>query len=151
MPNALQHIEAMGHTIKSKTLACAILGYFVLENMGCLLVATKVTSEPMFFGGHLVNTVAESSWIKIPLSYPFPPNKTELKNFDTLSSFQVDGLHYYCETFDLTRPFPSPRPPSEYIKKKHSFVTLRVCIQFFLKVTHKSFVGTTGWQNLLQT
>lgn len=112
---ALSYLESAGHTIKAKTTACAILGYFAIENMGCLLIATKVIPEKMFFGDHIVNAVAESSWIKIPLSYPYPQNKAELKNFETLSSFQVDGLHYYCETFDLTRPFPSSRPSPEYI------------------------------------
>lgn len=111
--NALVYLEESGHSVKTKTTACAILGYFALENMGCLLIATKVAAEKMFFGDHIVNAVIESSWIKIPLTYPYPQNKAELKNFETLSSFQVDGLHYYCETLDLTRPFPSSRPPSE--------------------------------------
>lgn len=114
LEEALSHIEVtLELTIKTKTTACALLGYVVLENMGCLLVATKVTTDGEFFWGHNVYTVSESSWIKIPLTYPAPQNTNEITNFETLSEFQLDGLHYYCETYDMTRPFPSFRDPWE--------------------------------------
>lgn len=112
--DAISHIEVtMDLSIKTKTIVRALLGYVVLENIGCLLVATKVTTDGEFFLGHNVYTVSESSWIKIPLAYPAPQNTNEINNFETLSEFQLDGLHYYCETYDMTRPFPSFRDPWE--------------------------------------
>lgn len=112
--DALDHIEVtLELAIKTKTAARALLGYVVLENMGCLLVATKVTTDGEFFWGHNVYTVSESTWIRIPLTYPAPQNVNEIANFETLSEFQLDGLHYYCETYDMTRPFPSFRDPWE--------------------------------------
>lgn len=100
--------------IKSKIQACALLGYLILENTGCLLVATRATSDGLFMEKHYVYTVAESHWIRIPLTNPLPPNKNELKNFETLSEFNVDGLHFYCETCDMTRSFPSTRDKWDY-------------------------------------
>lgn len=112
--DALDHIEVtLELRVKAKTAARALLGYVVLENMGCLLVATKVTTDGEFFWGHNVYTVSESTWIRIPLTYPAPQNVNEIANFETLSEFQLDGLHYYCETYDMTRPFPSFRDPWE--------------------------------------
>lgn len=41
-------------------------------------------------------------------------NKAEQKNLELLYEFPFEGLHYYCETFDLTHPFPSPFPVHKY-------------------------------------
>ena len=106
--DAVDYIEMnLRCEIKTKTRACALLGYLILENVGCLLVATRATSDDLFMDQHYVYTVAETRWIRIPLINLSPPNKVELKNFETLSEFIVDGLHFYCETYDMTRSFPS--------------------------------------------
>ena len=31
---------------------------------------------------------------------------------DMLPTFVLNGVHYYCETADVSRPFPSAHPPS---------------------------------------
>ena len=32
---------------------------------------------------------------------------------DMLPTFVLNSAHYYCETADVSRPFPSPCPPSQ--------------------------------------
>jgi hypothetical protein len=59
------------------------------------------------FGGHVVYTVEEKNWIKIPLWNYHTISKAEQKNIDLLIDFPIEGLHFYCETMDLTRVFPS--------------------------------------------
>lgn len=96
---------------KSITYARAILGYAALGNFGLLLVATKLTSSILNLpGGGCVYTVTESQWIKISLQNPQPQGKGELKNVQELTELDVDGKHYFCETRDITRPFPSHMP-----------------------------------------
>ncbi|XP_010278654.1 PREDICTED: probable phosphoinositide phosphatase SAC9 [Nelumbo nucifera] len=96
---------------KSKIYARAILGYSSLGSFGLLLVATKLTASiPNFPGGGCVYTVTESQWIKIPLQNPQPQGKGELKNIQELAELEIDGKHYFCETRDITRPFPSRMP-----------------------------------------
>ncbi|EOY04628.1 SacI domain-containing protein / WW domain-containing protein isoform 1 [Theobroma cacao] len=96
---------------KSKIHARAILGYAALGSYGLLLVATKLAASiPYLPGGGCVFTVTESQWIKIPLQNPQPQGKGELKNVQELVELDIDGKHYFCETRDVTRPFPSRMP-----------------------------------------
>ncbi|PON83295.1 SAC domain containing protein [Trema orientale] len=93
---------------KTTTYARAILGYAALGSIGLLLVATKLTATiPNLPGGGVVYTVTESQWIKISLQNPQPQGKGELKNVQELTDLDIDGKHYFCETRDLTRSFPS--------------------------------------------
>ncbi|KAB2067419.1 hypothetical protein ES319_A09G225100v1 [Gossypium barbadense] len=93
---------------RSKIHARAILGYAALGSYGLLLVAVKlVASIPYLPGGGCVFTVAESQWIKIPLHNPQPQDKGEIKNVQELTELDIDGKHYFCETRDISRPFPS--------------------------------------------
>ncbi|XP_042477726.1 probable phosphoinositide phosphatase SAC9 [Macadamia integrifolia] len=96
---------------KSTTNARAILGYAALGSFGFLLVATKLTATIRNIpGGGCVYTVTESQWIKILLQNSQPQGKGELKNVQELSELDIDGKHYFCETRDITRPFPSCMP-----------------------------------------
>lgn len=93
---------------KSTIYARAILGYAALGSFGLLLVATKLTTSiPNLPGGGCVYTVAESQWIKISLQNPQPQGKGEVKNVQELTDLDIDGKHYFCETRDITRSFPS--------------------------------------------
>ncbi|MCL7028352.1 hypothetical protein MKW94_003528 [Papaver nudicaule] len=105
---------------KSVTYARAILGYSALGSFGLLLVATKLTASiPNLPGGGCVNTVSESQWIKIQLLNPQPQGKGEVKNIQELTDLDIDGKHYFCETKDITRPFPSRmsllKPDEEFV------------------------------------
>uniref|UniRef100_A0A5B7B4H6 Putative phosphoinositide phosphatase SAC9 n=1 Tax=Davidia involucrata TaxID=16924 RepID=A0A5B7B4H6_DAVIN len=96
---------------RSTIYARAILGYAALGSFGLLLVATKLTpSIPNMPGGGCVYTVTESEWIKISLHNPQPQGKGEVKNVQELTELDIDGKHYFCETRDITRPFPSRMP-----------------------------------------
>ncbi|KAM7280849.1 hypothetical protein ACFE04_007983 [Oxalis oulophora] len=96
---------------KSTTYARALLGYVALGSYGLLLVATKLNASiPNLPGGGCVYIVAESQWIKIPLQYPQPLGKGEVKNAQELTDLEIDGKHYFCDTRDITRPFPSRMP-----------------------------------------
>lgn len=63
---------------------------------------------------HKVYTIQETQWIRIPLGYPIEQGKSELKNAETMTDFPLNGLHFYCETLDLTRRFPSVHSPTDY-------------------------------------
>ncbi|XP_024545394.1 probable phosphoinositide phosphatase SAC9 isoform X1 [Selaginella moellendorffii] len=94
--------------IKNKVYARAILGYAVYGCVGLLVLATKVRASIKDMpGGDTVYTVMESQWVKIPLRNPQPQSKAELKNASDLLDIAIDGMHFYCETRDVTRPFPS--------------------------------------------
>ncbi|KAM3750124.1 hypothetical protein ACB098_04G013800 [Castanea mollissima] len=96
---------------KSVVYARAILGYAALGNFGLLLVATKLTASiPNLPGGGCVYTVTESQWIKISLQNPQQQGKGEVRNVQELTELDIDGKYYFCETRDITRPFPSRMP-----------------------------------------
>lgn len=104
--DALEHITTtLGLEITYRCVARALLGYAVLGPFGCLLVATQVARDSVLPGGHLVCTVAETAWVKIPLRRVLAEDAAELRNVDALMRYQVNGLHFYCETCDLTRGF----------------------------------------------
>lgn len=102
---------------KSTTYAKALLGYAVFGSSALLLVATQLSaSVPNLPGGGCIYTVAESQWIKIQLQNPQPQGTGEQKNIRELADLDIDGKHFFCETRDVTRPFPSPmtlREPDE--------------------------------------
>ncbi|KGN54995.1 probable phosphoinositide phosphatase SAC9 isoform X1 [Cucumis sativus] len=96
---------------KSSVQARAILGYVALGGTGLLFVATKLSaSVPNFPGGGCIFTVLESQCIKISLQNPQVQGKGELKNVQELVELDIDGKHYFCESRDITRPFPSRMP-----------------------------------------
>lgn len=96
---------------KSTTYARAILGYAALGNIGLMLVATKLAaSVPNLPGGGCIYTVLETQWIKIPLQNPQAIGKGEAKNILELTELDVDGKYYFCDSRDVTRPFPSSMP-----------------------------------------
>ncbi|KAM0066946.1 putative WW domain, SAC domain, WW domain superfamily protein [Helianthus debilis subsp. tardiflorus] len=93
---------------KSIIYAKAILGYAVLGSSGLLLVATNLTpSIPNLPGDGCVYTVSESELVKVSLQNPQPQGKGEIKNIQELAELDIDGKYFFCETRDITRPFPS--------------------------------------------
>ncbi|KAL0914723.1 hypothetical protein M5K25_015096 [Dendrobium thyrsiflorum] len=105
---------------KNITHARALLGYAALGSFGLLLVATRlIRTIPLLPGGGCVYTVTESKWIKIQLQNPQSQGKGEHKNIQELAELDIDGKHYFCETRDITRPFPSAmtsqNPDDEFV------------------------------------
>ncbi|KAG9135943.1 hypothetical protein Leryth_025787 [Lithospermum erythrorhizon] len=96
---------------KNVVYAKAILGYAALGGFGLLLVATKLSASiPILPGGGCVYTVTESQWIRVSLQFPRSQGKGEIKNIQELTELDIDGKHFFCETRDITRPFPSHMP-----------------------------------------
>jgi hypothetical protein len=79
-----------------------------------LAIATKVSLDLVLPPNHKVFCVQESKWLRINLAYPVHQTKTELKNVDVLQEYPINGLHYYSETYDLTRPYPSTNAVDDY-------------------------------------
>lgn len=105
---------------KNTTYARAILGYSALGSFGLLLVATKLTPSIQYLpGGGCVYTVSESQWIKVSLQNPQPQGKGEVKNVQDFTDLDIDGKHYFCDSRDITRPFPShmslQNPDDEFV------------------------------------
>ena len=49
-------------------------------------------------------------WVlQIRTLYP----EQDLKRGEMLNEFAVAGYHYFCDSFDITRPYPSRLPPTE--------------------------------------
>ncbi|TVU20942.1 hypothetical protein EJB05_30548 [Eragrostis curvula] len=105
---------------KSTTYAKAVLGYAALGSYALILVATQLSaSVPNLPGGGCIYTVAESQWIKVQLQNPQGQGNGELKNIRELADLDIDGKYYFCETRDITRPFPSrmtiQEPDEEFV------------------------------------
>lgn len=145
--DAIQYITTTGTVIKSFP-ARAIIGYAALGGVGLLLIATRLKqSVPALPCGDTVFTVTESQCIRIPLRNPQYQSKSESKNANDLAEIQLDNLHYFCETRDITRPFPSKysigTPDREFVWNEwlsfpfktvglpnHCVTLLQVCLQF---------------------
>ncbi len=118
--DALQFLKISRGNVKSSVYSKAILGYAALGSVGLLLLATRLKcSIPELPCGDCVYTVVESLWLRIPLRNPQFHAKGEAKNAVDFTDIQIDGMHYFCETLDITRPFPSDfavdNPDKEFV------------------------------------
>ena len=61
------------------------------------------------------HTHTRSQWLTLPrTTYPRWPPESFHSDFTVLTSVPIDGLHYFSNHIDLTRPFPSPHSPFSY-------------------------------------
>ncbi|KAG2375030.1 hypothetical protein C9374_010034 [Naegleria lovaniensis] len=114
---ALKFLAKDKKNIKSVTKCHAIIGYTVIGMCGYLFICTKVSLDLLLPPSHQVFTVRETETITIPLQYPHRITRAEVKNCELMAEFQLKGLHFYCETYDLTRPFPSTHSPQDYTEE----------------------------------
>ena len=60
-----------------------------------------------------------------------PLSQKELDRLALLPEYTLDNAHYYCETADVSRPFPSARPVSqpswEFVWNRWLTAALRQC------------------------
>lgn len=117
--DAGRYINSRHLLVKSTIRGKAVLGYAALGGVGLLLIATKTKATvPELPGGDCVYTVVESQWVKIPLRNPVQ-SKVEAKNALELTDVAIDGLHFFCESRDVTRHFPSneavEKPDKEFV------------------------------------
>ncbi len=96
-----------------------LLGFTATDTLAGLLLATKVATKATLPGGHAINLVTDARWELLPLDSSssatnHPTIAAEEQEFwKSMQQHTVGGVHYYCETADLTRPFPSSFPPTE--------------------------------------
>ena len=74
-----------------------------------VLVATKTATKIRLPGGHAVQLVTEAQWVTA--SSKWVPEESDF--WKMMKQEDIAGSHYYCETLDLTRPFPSGKPPED--------------------------------------
>lgn len=113
--------QALKFLLQEKSMRCqskqrfpALLGMTRTNGKAHLLIAQRVRHDVHLFGGHMINTLVHTSWIEIPLSFPFPEVKEATKNEKLLHEFPLDGMHFYCDTYDITRPFPSSHAVTDH-------------------------------------
>ncbi|KAL9658605.1 hypothetical protein ABK040_006142 [Willaertia magna] len=134
--DALKYISKGKKNIKSVTRCNAIIGYQVIGPFAYLIIVTKVSLDLILPPNHKVYTIKETETIKITLGYPSKITKAEIKNCDLMSEFQLKNLHFYCETYDLTRPFPSTHSQQDYTEE---FVWNEHLTESFKKIRMRSW------------
>ena len=83
----------------------ALLGYARYGAAGrALLVVRSAPRVAGLPGGHAVRRVETAEWVRLPARAA--ADTTPDDDWPPASRFRVDDLHYYCDTADVTRPFP---------------------------------------------
>ncbi|KAJ6249655.1 hypothetical protein M0813_17078 [Anaeramoeba flamelloides] len=111
---AINYLTEIGHKVKNKMRVCGIIGYCNIGRTGYLLVISKVRPSVLLHGGNLINTITSCKWIRISLKGYSSPDQIQLKRLKLLREFPIEELHYYCETMDITRPYPSTSHVEDY-------------------------------------
>ena len=112
--DAMEYLGGMSDGVKTSENGTAVLGFVVVAGWVCVLVSKRTRVSATLPGGHRVNVVTSSSWMRIPLKGfdRTKVSKDEMKNLNTFTDYAIEGVHFYCETLDVSCPFPG-RPGSE--------------------------------------
>ena len=87
----------------------AILGFVATETIAGVYVAVQTIPKVTLPGGHIVQLVAEAQWMSVNLEKSVHPSvlAAEQDFWKLLQQNNVAETHFYCETADISRPFPS--------------------------------------------
>ncbi|KAK9842777.1 hypothetical protein WJX74_002313 [Apatococcus lobatus] len=92
----------------------ALIGYAPIGSAAQFLLVKKAKPVATLPGGHVVHMVTESQWLRFSLQDQIQTATSmtheEAENMAQLSRYSLNNSHFYCETADLTRPFPSSHP-----------------------------------------
>ncbi|PSC67092.1 putative phosphoinositide phosphatase SAC9 isoform X1, partial [Micractinium conductrix] len=114
---ALDHLQGRGYEVVER--GYALLGYAVAGPAAGVLLATRVRDKALLPGGHTVYAVTDSQWTSVPLQNEaadaaavaalagLPPPRRSAEFWRALQQFTLNNAHYYCETADISRPFPA--------------------------------------------
>ena len=103
--SACAGLRARGYATE-KTRGARALGYATFGDVSALLIAKTTRVGATLPTGDVVHVVKESEWIRIPLRNACVRlSREERVNLQTLCEFSIDGTHFYCESFDVSRPF----------------------------------------------
>jgi len=105
---ALEYLSGMSDSIKTSESGCTVLGYVVLAGWVLVLICRSTRVSMQLPGGHEVHTVTDTRWFRMPLSGfdRTRVSKEEMKNLNTVTEYAIEGVHFYCETLDISCPFP---------------------------------------------
>lgn len=97
---------------------CSLLGFIATESMAGVYVAVQTLSKVILPGGHTVQMVTEAQWVMCQLDksmtcYDDRVVLAEQEFWRLIQQNNVAGTHYFCETVDISRPFPSGKPVCE--------------------------------------
>eukprot|EP00887_Chlorella_sp_A99_P003928 scaffold11.g3928.t1 len=121
---ALDALKSVGYDVVER--GHALLGYAAVGATAGLLLATRVREKGVLPGGHALHLVTDSQWVLVPLANDAasevyaaalagaapPPARQDQDFWRAVQQFTLNNAHYYCETADISRPFPSPEDPS---------------------------------------
>ncbi|KAJ6247804.1 phosphoinositide phosphatase sac9-related [Anaeramoeba flamelloides] len=114
---ALDFILQQNRTIEEKIRAESLIGCTIFGSTFFLIVVTSTNDSPNLFGGHCIKTIEKVRWIKLDLSFKYPLDKETKKNIERFEETPIERLHFYSETLDLTRKFPSSSKVEDYRKE----------------------------------
>lgn len=91
----------------------ALLGFVIAETLSGVLIAVHTVPKVTLPGGHIVHMVAEAQWVLTPLQRTARPTVviSEQEFWRLIQQNIVSGCHFFCETADISRPFPSKNEP----------------------------------------
>lgn len=125
---ALEYLKSRCGPVEVLGTGKHVLGYVVIGSTALLLLAEKVRVSASLPGNHEIKAVSVSKWHKISLNgsqAPDAPSDTpssassplskeeQARGVEKITTFHIDGAHYFCETLDVSRPFPSTRPVNQ--------------------------------------
>jgi hypothetical protein len=119
--SAVESLYRQGY--KEVARGCGLLGFIATESLAGVFVALQTLPKMTLPGGHSVQLVVEAQWIMCQLdksaSYDEGVSFAEQEFWRLLQQNNVSGTHYFCETVDLSRPFPSEKdawdPDQEFV------------------------------------
>ncbi|GMH39713.1 hypothetical protein BSKO_07611 [Bryopsis sp. KO-2023] len=114
---ALSYLKLQG-SVKHLGKGKSALGYVVVGNTGLLLLAENASVSALLPGGHQIRTVTNTAWYRIPcqadIGEKYGLTREELdEKAKKITDFPINGAHWYCETVDVSRPFPSEKPVTD--------------------------------------
>ena len=84
----------------------ALCGYVQFGSMSALLLVTRSEATVTLPTGDEIMTVREAQWVRLPIRDPsLRLSRHEERIACNLLEMNLDSGHFYCETYDVTRPF----------------------------------------------
>eukprot|EP00892_Ulva_mutabilis_P001530 jgi/Ulvmu1/11378/UM075_0040.1 len=113
MEDARKFLQSHGR-VNVKATGKVVLGCVVVACNLWILLATDLNNRPavQLPGNHCVYNITAVQWECIPLQIRTGDPEGDYRLGEMLTEFPIAGYHYFCETVDVTRPFPSAAPAS---------------------------------------
>ncbi|KAI8110287.1 hypothetical protein M9435_001965 [Picochlorum sp. BPE23] len=121
--SALSALEKQGFQIQTGIRGSALLGFVSTETVAGVLVAVQTMPKVTLPGGHILHLVTDAQWVVVNYKNfnGIHPSvlAAEQDFWRLLQQNNVSGTHYFCESVDVSRPFPSDyasfHPDQEFV------------------------------------